>query len=459
MHGETVSQNNPPLPSLKPNPLLQEEPRKVESKEIRIAISGVHNEERKAFGITEDALSKHMMFVGGTGCGKTTLFYHFVNQLKSNMTADDVMIIFDSKGDFHSKFFTSQDVVIGNSSQYAESSVKWNIFREILADGWGESSVASNTQQICKSLFAERTEGNSSTPFFPNAARDLFSAILTSYVRAGKYDKEHGGTFVQDCFNNLELRALLNSVDAAFIMKSLKPHEDLRAISSYIKGDNAQSQGVLSEMYSVTRDILTGVFADKGLFSMREFVRKKGGRTLFVEYDLSIGSVLGPIYSLLFDLALREALGRAKSNGNVYFIIDELKLLPHLQHLDDGINFGRSLGVKILVGLQNIKQLEAAYEEANARNIIYGFSSVFAFRSNDPETRKYASELFGKNIMLDRFQYQYTGFDRMQQEKEEFNIREGNIVEDWDLTNLEVGEAIVGLPSEKPFRFKFDMYG
>jgi len=454
MHGGSVVENVPPLKPV-PNPAKQDDPRT----QIRVTLNGAQQGAPGTFHITEDALSKHMMFVGGTGTGKTQLFYHFVDQLKSNMTDDDVMLIFDSKGDFYEKFFTEKDIFIGNSVQYAEDSAKWNIFREILSDGWDDERIILNAQEICKALFADRTEGNNSNPFFPNAARDLLAAILISYIRYGRNDREKGGLFVKKNFNNLELKNMLNRTDGSqAIINWLKPHSDLRSVSSYIKGDNGQSQGVLSEMYSVTRDILTGVFAKPGLFSMREFVRKKGGRALFVEYDLSIGSVLGPVYSLLFDLAFREALGRTKSAGNVYFIIDELKLLPHLQHLDDGINFGRSLGVKILVGLQNIKQLEAAYEEANARNIIYGFSSVFAFRSNDPETRKYASELFGKNVVLDRFQYLYQGIDLIQKEQEQMNVREGNVVEDWDLATLGTGEAIVGLTSEKPFRFYFDLY-
>ena len=56
--------------------------------------------------------------------------------------------------------------------------------------------------------------------------------------------------------------------------------------------------------------MLSACFDEKGMFSIRNFVRKKGGRILFVEYDISIGETLAPIYSLLFDLALKEALGR-----------------------------------------------------------------------------------------------------------------------------------------------------
>jgi hypothetical protein len=36
--------------------------------------------------------------------------------------------------------------------------------------------------------------------------------------------------------------------------------------------------------------------------------------------------------------------------------------------------------------------------------------------------------------------------------------REGFVVEDWDLTDLAIGEAVVGLPQRSPFRFKFDLY-
>ena len=170
-----------------------------------------------------------------------------------------------------------------------------------------------------------------------------------------------------------------------------------------------------------------------------------------LEYDMAIGDVLSPIYTLLFDLALKEALGRTATQGNVYLIVDELKLLPNLRHLEDGINFGRSLGVKILAGLQSIDQLNASYgNEAVARNIVSGFSSVYAFRSNDYSTRKYVSELFGRNMVFEKYPIASGQYH--------CERREGFSVEDWDMTDLSVGEAIVGLPSAPPFRFKFDLF-
>ena len=161
--------------------------------------------------------------------------------------------------------------------------------------------------------------------------------------------------------------------------------------------------------------------------------------------------MLSPIYTLLFDLALKEALGRAASQGNVYLIVDELKLLPNLRHLEDGINFGRGLGVKILAGLQSIDQLNANYSnETKAKNAVSGFSSVFAFHQNDYTTREYVSQLMGKNMILESFP-EANGSNH-------YEKREGYVVEDWDLTALAVGEAVVSLPSVSPFRFKFDIF-
>ena len=35
------------------------------------------------------------------------------------------------------------------------------------------------------------------------------------------------------------------------------------------------------------------------------------------------------------------------------------------------------------------------------------------------------------------------------------NVRDANVVEDWDIQRLKIGEAIIGLPGREPFRFQF----
>ncbi len=409
-----------------------------------VRLQGEFKGKHESFCMDEGMLSKHTLLLGGTGCGKTTLFYHFVEQLQRKMTDNDVMVIFDSKGDFYSKFYRPGQYVIGNSRQYRDKSLKWNIFKEIVADGWDERDFILNCSEICRSLFAEKTE-KSKDVFFPNAARELLNAILICMLREAKKDK----SLLQDLYNS-SFRSLIDSSDSTMLRGILNTYPDMSSVATYIDGNNGQTQGVMSEMFSVLRDVLIGVFADKGGFSMRNFVRTKGKKVLYIEYDLSIGSVLTPVYRILFDLALKEALGRQGNQGNVYLFCDEFKLLPNLQHIDDGVNFGRSLGVKIFAGLQSIEQLYEIYEEARGKNIAAGFSNIFAFKTNDVTSRDYITSLFGKNMLLER--YVSSGAQYIEEK------RQGQVVEDWDMAKLRVGESVVCLAFSQPFIFRFDMY-
>ena len=414
-----------------------------------IQIPGRFQGQPTQLSLNEDLLSMHLLFIGGTGSGKTNAFYPIVAQIKAQLAPNDILIIFDTKGDFYSLFGTPQDFVIGNSHAYINQSARWNVFREILADGWEDSCLETNAQELSWSIFREAIE-RSKDPFFPNAARDLFASVLLCLVHTAKNDD----AFKRSNLYNSELKRSFAESTILDIKRMLEAHPSLASVLSYIgDGGGEQALGVYAEMISCFRKLFTGVFADKGMFSIRNFVRRDfsaQSQTLFIEYDMSIGNSLAPIYSLLFDLALKETLGRNHPNGNVYLICDEFRLLPHLQHIDDGVNFGRSLGVKIVAGLQSINQLTEVYGEARGKNIAAGFSSVVAFRANDADTRRFITELYGKNVILESRK------NILQQIDEK--TRSANVVEDWDMCSLNIGEAVVGFPFHKPFKFQFDLY-
>lgn len=428
-HGKIVTSNHPP---------------KLSGKEV-VVFQGQYGGTETRFGLTEEHLNKHSLLIGSTGCGKTTLLDKMINQIQRRMNNNDVMIIFDSKGDFYNKFGSRRGaVVLGNSDVYYHKSERWNVFKEICADGWNDRSICSNAQEICKNFFAEREKRTNNT-FFPNAARDLLASLLIFVIRTGRDDT----SFRKEFFYNDKFKQILNSSDTAKLLEFLSFDEDARSVASYIERNGEQANGVIAEMYSIVRDIFTGVFAEHGMFSIRDFVRKKGGKTLYVEYDLSIGQTLTPVYRLLFDLALKEALGRHKEEGNVYLILDEFRLLPHLQHIDDGVNFGRSLGVKVFAGVQNVEQLFEIYSESRGRSILAGFSNLFMFHNDDPSTLKYLTERSGRNVVIDEY------IDAKMQVTDG-KPRGAHTIEDWDLINLRPGEAIVSLAFGSPFIFKFE---
>lgn len=430
LYGNSIRQGNVPVIS---NPFVM--------------FNGKVNGKSTSFGLSEQELARHILLVGSTGSGKTNTINQIVAQLKRNMKNDDVMVIFDTKGDYYNEFYSPKDTVIANNEDYGQELCYWNIFKEIIADGWDNKAVYENANEICTSLFRDAID-HSSQPFFPNAAKDLMTAILVAHIRFGEDDYN----FRKNYLNN---KALKNGYFDRLILDDIYDlvggYEDLSGVLTYLgDGSSDQSLGVIAELQSVIRQLFLGAYAEDGRFSIRNFIREKSARTLFIEYDLSVGMTLTPIYRLLFDLALKEALGRKKTLGNVYVICDEFKLLPNLQHIEDAVNFGRGLGVKIIAGIQSLEQLYEIYGESKGRNIASGFSSLISFRTNDAGSRKYLSDIYGHNIVLE----QYSGINNKLVEEK----RIGNVIEDWDFAELKLGEAIISLPFQEPFVFQFDEY-
>ena len=300
--------------------------------------------------------------------------------------------------------------------------------------------------EIAKSIFKEACEKTNQV-FFPNAARDIFMATMLHFLRYSEATGE------KKYLNNAALVDFIKSKTSSDFRDMLYSYPDMRAMTSYIStDDSAQTQGVLSELQQIVRDIFVGNFGKEGTLGLRDLVRQKGGRKIFIEYDLSYGELLTPIYSLMFDMAIKEALGRGRSEGNVYLITDEFRLLPNLQHVDDAVNFGRSLGIRFMIGVQNVEQIYDNYGEERAHSIMSGFLTSFNFRVNDPKSREFIKEQFGRNRKIEVYATTVQSKGMIEER------RDGYVVEDWDITNLKIGQAIIGFPEYEPFVFQFDLY-
>ena len=389
--------------------------------------------------LSESVLSKHVLYTGTIGTGKTTAMFQLLRQLIDKMNEDDVMIVFDTKGDFAKEFYRpGKDVIISSDDK---ATAYWNIFKEALING--EEHIEENLLEIVNSLFEDKIQ-KSNAPFFPQAAKEVLYGIMYYIIAQNEREDIH----------NAELYAYLRDASKNDVVDAFMSMGDLRGIVDYIYNDgdaSEQTQGVYSELRNVTNELFVGNFKQKGDFSVREFVREKKGRILFIEYDLSIGKVLTPIYKALFDLAIKESLSRSKSEGNVFFIIDEFKLLPNLYHIDNGVNFGRSLGAKFVVAMQNVQQIIEAYGKEKAYSILSAFGTSIAFRVTDKASIEFVQNLYGKS----RKRISYKGLSYSAGTKEEVVYSE--VVGDWDILGLKTGEAIVSVADydAAPIKFKF----
>lgn len=409
-----------------------------------------HAETGEIIGIDEKSLYKNILLTGAAGTGKTNVINQIFYQVRSQSSCNDgVYIVFDTKADYyhHRNFFRPNDVCIGNSRYFRDKSAVWNIFSEVLADGDDPADYEANAKEISRVLFEGR--GSVTQPFFAQAACDIFATALIYMVRRSKVNQ----TAWAGKLNNSFLKQFLLSNTPAKLKEYFYIYPDMRSIITYFDDDaKGQAQSVLSELYQMINDCFQGVFAkeskDNRYFSMRQLVRGKNERAIFIEYDMSVGEIMTPMYRLLVDLALKEAVNE-RAQGRVHLFLDELKLLPKLSHLNDALNFGRSKNISVVAGIQNVNQLYTTYGESGAKEILEGFSNIIAFKANDHATREYISKRFGTNLIA--YRYYSTGKEPIDRE------RDGYTVEEWHQINLKTGQAIVGLATQpQPFVFFFE---
>ena len=435
-------------------PTTHEPPRS----ELAVCLPGVDGQN---LWLDKEVLSKHLLLLGGIGSGKTNVFNFILSSLMRRQSPNDIIFAFDTKGDFQERFYDPRNpnhVLIGNAPGLAGKTRFWNVFGEIEEDDGSFGRVGEfAAKEIGKQLFEGRESEHQ--PFFGLAAADLVSKVIIDFERRAKAQ----GT--RDILNNASLVEWLSSANLGAYIDLVRRNADFASAQLYF-GDpgqgatqklTAQALGVFAYINLMQNDLLHGIFAayQPGReFSMRRLVRdrgKNGGTTIvFVEYDLATGEVLAPMYRLLFDLALKEALGQSRRReGNVIFVIDEFKLLPNLMHIDDALNFGRSLGVKVFAGLQSIDQIFDIYGEDRGRAMLSGFMNAICFQASDANTRTYVSERFGKNI----YQLVYRAHDQYQSVQ-----NEGFAVESWDIRSFAPGTAAVDLLGRPPFVFRFLEY-
>ncbi|MCR4642141.1 MAG: type IV secretion system DNA-binding domain-containing protein [Lachnospiraceae bacterium] len=406
-----------------------------------------------SFAMDEPTVFRNLLLLGSAGSGKTNIANQIVAQTRAwcnTEGGDGVCLIFDTKGDYisHKGFYRPGDYLLGNDIRFRARSNVWNIFDEILADGDDPVDYEANAKEISGILFRDR--GSQSQPFFANAARDIFANMLVYFVRR----RRDSPVRWSDKLNNRDFITFMLSKDPGDFTGFFQFYSDMKGLISYIgDGSSNQALGVFGELRSMIYDCFQGVFAQRPepsrpAFSIRKAIRNKGGHAIFIEYDLSLGETMAPIYRLLVDLALKESLSEA-SNGHTHLFLDELKLLPKVMHLEDALNFGRSKRVSVVAGLQSIEQIYSLYGRDKGQEILGGFGSVFAFRSSDYASREYISTLFGSNI----YSYRYYSDSNQPIDRE----HEGHTVEHWHIQNLRnPGDGYIYLASQTtPFRFYF----
>ena len=319
--------------------------------------------------IREEA--KHIFIIGKSGSGKTVLLSNIIEHLRQHNLKT---VIYDSKGLYISRFYDPGKDLIFNPLD--ARGVDWNLFSEI--------ETPMDITSIAASLIPVSADWND--PYWPNAARDLFSGILHHLYEK---DEKNNSAIWQTV--TTEIPAL------AELMKSSRGG---RIAYSHIQDCSKQASSVVSVM-SLHCACFQFMLQGRSDFSIKKWLTADNGGFIFVSNYSEIEDTLKPVISLFIDQFARRTLSMPDDfNRRIFLVLDEFGTLQKLSSIQNFLTQGRSKGGSCVFAVQDVGQIEKIYSKEIRQAIVNAASTNVICGVADPDTAEYLARKIGKTRVI-----------------------------------------------------------
>jgi len=320
----------------------------------------------------------HFLIVGRTGSGKTLTIYSLLREVLPRLATspDWRMAIFDPKTDTRSRLRAlghKGEVVILHP--FDRRCAPWDMAKDLTAP--------EEVHHAARLFFP--TEKESRQPFFSNAAADLLEGVILSFNK-----KRPGDWTFRDVICAMESEDLLRAV------LSWNEEENASRLALYFKKDGI-NQDVLGEIgtklgyYRVVAAYWSQ--AQNKKYSLEQWATSND--VLLIGNSHRGGKAIEGINRVLFYRLSQVLLDQQNSAARrSWIVLDELPAAGNLDGLDQLLLKGRSKGVCLVLGFQDIAALEHIYGEKQAEVITGQATHRAVFALNSPKTAKWAEEAF-----------------------------------------------------------------
>ena len=383
-------------------------------------LPGKFNGQKEVLQITDDDLTKWLLFLGKAGQGKTNTMLALASQILEKLNKDDLVIFFDLKGDYRNTFFQPDDdfVLTATNDRFI-----WNVFDELIPFIDNDYMLEMRIKELCQYLYKGR---ESQEPYFTNAAREVTECIFKYFLYTSKETDDYSR------LNNKEFKRFIRGNGYGYedtydqIRDTLMVYEEFKSALSYIpprEVNDKSAYGVISEIASMVNDVFSAAFGasdfnDGEYISAAKFAHGMGSQVIYLAYNQSISSSQNYVFRYFVDNIIANRCDyfyiddyisgitpkrENKKIGKTYIFLDEFARLPKLEYLSLALGQLRSLGVCIIGGLQEVEQIYTTYNEREANSILSGFQSVIAYNCGDNSIR-YFQGLTGSARVQDKYQ-------------------------------------------------------
>jgi type IV secretory pathway TraG/TraD family ATPase VirD4 len=340
--------------------------------DARIRVAGVL--------VPEQDEAKHFKFIGTTGTGKSTAIREI---LHNALARGDRAVIADADAGYLRRFYRPErgDVIL---NPFDQRSRKWNLFAEIRS--------SHDVEQLARSLIPDQDGPERS---WRSYARTFFTAVTRQAHEAGVKDVD-------------ELYRLLVVADSGELRSLVRG----TPAQPFLDEHNSRMFDSIRSVTSSAVGALEYVVQQQGQdFSVREWVKDKTPGVLFIPYKAGEIAALRSVISAWMRLAIFETMEQdelqvddpPQPNTRLWFIVDELDALGHIDGLKDALARLRKFGGRCILGFQSIAQVSSTYGQGDAHTIVENCGNTLILRCSASEgggTARFASQLIGEREVM-----------------------------------------------------------
>lgn len=330
--------------------------------------------------IPEDDSMYHFCLVGSTGSGKTLsmrlVMQEVLPEIGAYGTSDCRAVIYDPKGDMVQLLAgMNLPCKVHLLNPFDARGVSWNIAADV--------TTPTLAREMASILFPEKQE---SQPFFSNAARALVADLMTAFnaLAPGQWTLRD---VILGATNQRHLKRILESfLPPGHQSLSYFEGKEFPSVITTISAGLSRFDAVASAWSVATESIsLTGWSKDQSI--------------LILGTDPTIQDVMSTVNAMLVHRLCQVLLSQSESSTRrAWVFLDEFTSTAELKGLPELLRTGRSKGVCVMIGFQDVGGLKNSYGE-NMHDGITGMCyHVGFFRIEDSTTAEWASERMGEEL-------------------------------------------------------------
>ncbi len=333
--------------------------------------------------ITEKMETSHLLILGGSGSGKTTILWGIINQA---ITRGDKVLIFSYKGDFQEKI-QEYDLL----APWDARGKRWQLGRDI--------STRLDAESLAETLVPTQEKD----PIWSQGAQGLLVAVISD-LQSKQGVKFGFSDLARACAEHLSnYDKLLETVmRESPLAKAFLMGKDSKTTASFLAEMAARLSAVIN--------IGTGEVCNSknAAWSVKGWQGGKTSNVAIMGYRPSNKSLSRSWVASIIEQVVRQVSEMPDcdpSERRIWMILDEVPQCGKVPSITEALETLRSKGMRVILGTQSISQIEREYDRHTSTVWAGQTATKIIARLTAPQDQKWASDLLGERE-VERYQSQ-----------------------------------------------------